>query len=456
MTEPRDSATDPTGTDPGIRHLRDEAIRLFRAGGELSHHHKEGGERLFFHDGLFTCERYGDNGNSRETFTSPEAFLDRLWRGWYWKHPGQPGEPELSDLAAWQKIVDLLAERRITQRIAAGSSPEQTRAVAFYHRYRRLTMLVALFAAALFIVAGLFWNRSGGLLQVRTIGSPAGGEAIGTPDAVLIMISRLQPYMPSLHRDPSKDRYDLSLLVEPRKPGEKRRLIPIAEGYQAGGSLQHDVRPVGFDGRVAWFHADELTGWDTIERKLVTAADVRRVNPALTPLWDEAFYEVNDGLIASTRDNRIVVRIDPKSLQAALLDRRPPPARPFPPHPVDSWRIDTDPAEPDARMTSWLRSAVDAPELRLEQPGSRVRIHYRRTGVGVSRVLIAARIDDAGQVVWSADTGIDELQQILPDPGIIGFIGTTPAEPGKYPRPIISFVDTRSGAVRTESLEFGR
>jgi hypothetical protein len=117
--------------------------------------------------------------------------------------------------------------------------------------------------------------------------------------------------------------------------------------------------------------------------------------------------------------------------------------------------MDAEPAEPEARMTSWLRSGIDAPVLRLDQPGSRLRIHYRRTGI-TTRMLIIARIDDAGNTLWSAETGIGDLHQILPDPAVTALIGDRPPIPDRATQPVITFVDSRTGNVRTESLVFGR
>ncbi len=437
--------------DPAIRRLRDEVIWRFRAGGELSHVHKEGGERLFFEKGLFICDRYGDNGESRERFADPERFLNFLWNGWSWQYKTRHDGPNLSDAEAWQRIVDELVHEHPTS-----SSPSKSKAsanaeaVAFYNRYRRMLTMVAIGVA----VAALAFAFFGKGLQIKTIGTPAGGDAIGTPKVVLILISQLEPYVPSLHRDRSLDRFRLSLLIQPRAAEVKRQLIEVARDYDAV-SLQHASKAIGFDGRVAWFHAGGLTGWHVVDQKLITENDVRAANPDLNDFWDQAFLEINDGLIASTRDNQIIVRLDPESLKADYLSRMPQSKRHFPAHPVDALRTEIEPAEADARDTSWLRSGVDGPELRLQNPDSRIRIHRRKIDI-TQRMLVVTRIDDEGRELWSMETGIDTLHQILPDPKVLAFIGTRPPIPDKVPEPIITFVDTADGAVRTESLLFGK
>jgi hypothetical protein len=448
----QDSGTRPQSPDAAVRRLRDEAITLFKRGGELSRVHREGGEKLFWRTDHFVCEEYGDHGNSEQTFTDADVFLDYLWGRWYWKYGGSPGTPDLSDAQAWQKIVEGLdasihfAKRR-------PPTPEDAKALDFYRRFRRLKMLWVLGAAIVIVAMALFWKGVGAIVKVQTIGSPS-GEAIGTPTAVMMLISKQVPYVPDLHHDPSTDRFDLSLLVQPRQSGAERTLVEVATDHTAG-SVQHASKPIGFDGRVAWFYAGGLTGWDTVAENVVTEADVIARNPDLAELWPEAFYEINGGLIASTRDNRIVVRIDAASLVAQRLDRYPPGRRPFPPHPIDSLIIDAEPVEADARDTAWLRAGVDQTELRLESPPGRLLVFRRKTGL-TTRMLVVARVDDTGKTRWSVETGIDDLRQVLPDRHYPAFIGARPAAANTVPETIITFVDVASGGVRTESLEFGR
>lgn len=295
------------------------------------------------------------------------------------------------------------------------------------------------------------------MIKVQTVATPS-GAAIGKPDAVLMLISKQVPYVPSLHHDPSTDRFDLSLLVMPRlasaEGSEKRELIDVAEN-QAAVEQQHASKPLGFDGRVAWFQAGGLTGWDTVEETLVTEADLIARNPELAPLWPEAFYEINGGLIASTRDNSIVVRFDTATLVAGRLDRYPPGRRPFAPHPVESLLIEAEPVKADARAPAWLRTGVDGDELRLDSPSSRLLVFRRNTGI-TTRMLVVARVADSGQMLWSVETDIDDLQQILPDATFPAFVGTGPATANSVPEQMITFVDTSSGTVRTGSLQFGR
>jgi len=156
--------------------LRDEAIALFRRGGELSRVHKEGGEKLFHKSGVFVCEEYGDNGDSTRNFTDAEGFLDHIWQRWYWKQGGTPGTPELTDIQAWQRIVHgleaslHLAGRRPT-------TPEDVKAVAFYKRYQRLKMKIAIGIAVVVLVMALFLEAVGSVVEVQTVKTRIPGVA---------------------------------------------------------------------------------------------------------------------------------------------------------------------------------------------------------------------------------------------------------------------------------------
>lgn len=66
--------------------------------------------------------------------------------------------------------------------------------------------------------------------------------------------------------------------------------------------------------------------------------------------------------------------------------------------------------------------------------------------------IMAARVDGAGKIVWTVDTGIGELREILPDPAFPALIGERPGLPGKVAESILLVVDAASGRVATHSL----
>jgi len=135
-----------------------EAVALFRRGGELSRVHKEGGEKLSHKSGVFVCEEYGYNGDSSRDFSNAEDFLDHIWQRWYWKQGGTPGAPELIDIQAWQRIVHgLEASLHLARR--RPTTPEDVKAVAFYKRYQRLKMNIAIGTAVVVLVIALLLKQ---------------------------------------------------------------------------------------------------------------------------------------------------------------------------------------------------------------------------------------------------------------------------------------------------------
>jgi hypothetical protein len=61
-------------------------------------------------------------------------------------------------------------------------------------------------------------------------------------------------------------------------------------------------------------------------------------------------------------------------------------------------------------------------------------------------------VDGSGRIVWSVDTGIGELQGILPDPAFPALSGEPPMIPDKVPEPRLVVLDASSGKMTTHSL----
>jgi len=54
--------------------------------------------------------------------------------------------------------------------------------------------------------------------------------------------------------------------------------------------------------------------------------------------------------------------------------------------------------------------------------------------------LLVTPLGTDGKASWTTDTGIGRLEQVLPDEGVIAFIGTHPAVPDKLPEPILVMI----------------
>ncbi len=436
--------------------LRQEVLDRFRAGATIETTHKEGGSRIHFDNGRFVHEQYGDFESRRE-FTDEVQFLDHLWGIRDWNMPDRHGAPPRTDHEAWQAIVERLVTGCSSRRLLQPSTSARSLAARTWFRQSRLKARFAIVVGAIALILVLLWKTLSPIVQTRTTGAPL-GEAVGSPAFIAQLMSRQQTYVPSLHRNPDNDRFDVSLFIRPRDSTATARHIDLAEGYTASESY-HAADLLGFDGTLLWLLAGEIAAWDHPNNRLIRLDELRRINPDLEALWPVGHYEVNNRLIVSTRDRKTVVEIDPASLQATRLPTLPPSPHPIPPHPVDAWIIPAEArlvesagsTDPVQIGPAWVRGAIGSPPMKLGNPESRLHIHWKKIDVP-QRMLVVARIATSGAVIWSVDTGIDSLQQILPDSNVTAFIGTRPAVPDKVSEPIMVLINLADGSLSEHSL----
>lgn len=65
---------------------------------------------------------------------------------------------------------------------------------------------------------------------------------------------------------------------------------------------------------------------------------------------------------------------------------------------------------------------------------------------------MVARVDRNGRIAWSVDTGIADLDQVLPDVRNCVFVGKRPRVPDKLQEPVIAIVNNETGAIAMHSL----
>lgn len=349
-----------------------------------------------------------------------------------------------------------------------------------------------------------------------TIASPTGfplGPSVRTPQHVATLIQALEPYVPSLHRDPADDRYRLALFLHPLDGRSTERMVPIAQ-QRPGGEFRL-ARLLGSDGRTVWFAVNGIGGVDLATGRRVGPADLRGANPSLAEAWDDPRrVSFEQRLRVTSPDRQTVLEVDPQTLKAApvRVERaqtslpltaevkdflssgvRPSPAdwlglhsqqeaeRDYRPkarlagsvHPVDVkeprrfYRAALGPeldrgyreilsmqplGSDDYLNAAFVRAGFRKEPMRLSGPDGYLMIYT--AAPALTGTLMVARVDTAGRLVWKVDTGIDrfKLSQILPDERFPAFIGTRPAVPDKVPEPILVVVDTRSGASTTSTL----
>jgi hypothetical protein len=352
---------------------------------------------------------------------------------------------------------------------AAGGSAEVVQNIM---EFRSKFALIAI--VAVLLIGALVWI-GGALFKTRTIGSPI-GDSVRVGNTIATMMHRLVPYVPSLHRDPSKDRYSVGVLLQTADGSSAPRYVELAESLPSTDSLKS--RFCGSDPQRIWFIAPELGAIDLASGRVLNATELAAALPS-APKSRGSLAEfasgsralewllTSGGLMSPTR---FIASMSEKDAR----DRFEPndPARP-----VTDWVQSRDAAlvwlgevtdregsarlsplasqpGPTAYFTSFLRSGRDGPLLVLPPaPGGKASVLRLFEKARWPRgTVFLSRIDESGATLWEADLGVEHLDESLPDPKLPAFIGRLPAAPNKMGEPVLVVVDATSGAVTRHSL----
>lgn len=387
------------------------------------------------------------------------------------------------------------------------SLPARTQHLEFRRRRAKLMLLLS----ALVLIAAAIALGLKSLFSVRSSTGTPHGLSLRTPAHVATLIQTLESYVPSLHRDPAKDRYRLALLLTPQDGSSPGRLIPLAQ--QRRVEEFNLAKLLGCDGTYVWFNFNGIGGVHLSSGKVIGEADLRRANPALDEPWDDQRRMTFDRrLRVTSADRQRTYEVVPETLQAIVAEPRPA-ALPLTPNPQDflaagvrpsptewlgllsakgaagEFRPGTrlsplNPADNAKEMRSFYRSQLgpeadrgrreilsqeristdeyfNAAFVRTESGGEPLRLANPdgfamvfTSAPGLRGTLVAARVDTTGKVLWKTDTGIDrfKVSQILPDPRFLAFIGPRLPVPNKVSEPILVVIDTETGAASTVSL----
>lgn len=345
---------------------------------------------------------------------------------------------------------------------------ESARFVRAFSRLRaRLAVVVGI--VALLAAAILWLGRAA--LTLDSVGTRF-GHSVRSGNTIATLIQRLESAMPRLHRDPSKDRYTVGMLLHAADGSSPPRYIELGRGLTASAT-QHSTL-VGADARRIWFRAPEPGALDLGTGRVLGAAEYARVE-ALAPVRSGRLSDLAIGDRALLLHVAAGGMLSPGRFIALLTEtevsrswKPGSTAKPIVPaerssEPVLLWRSDVEEdgvrlrlkelvARPDAPLfhAGFLRASRDGPLLVLSEPTGVLRIHesdrYR------SGTVLLSRLDDGGGELWRRDLGIARLEEILPDALRPAFIGTRPARQGEVPEPILVIVDVASGALSTHSL----
>lgn len=319
--------------------------------------------------------------------------------------------------------AELDASGRFLNVFSAGAppAPAQPRARAaaadFVWRLNKARSRMCMIILALALIAGATLLAGRSLLTIRTIGAPAGASA-RAGDFIVTPISRLEPYVPSLDRNPGRDRYSIGLLVHSVRDEEWRRYATVAEGKT--GSNSANVRIEGVKGDHVWFGAPEERIVDARAARVLSADDANGMAPPPRPAGAETLIRL------ATPERRL------ESLLAAPGDEGLPAPR----------------EGGEMVNASYLRAAPY--QGALSPGGDRLLLYWtKRYREGA---MIVARVDAKGDTVWRTQTGIGRLDEALPDLDRPAFIGARPRIEGKVAEPLLVVIDAETGRAATHSL----
>ncbi|MFO1054705.1 MAG: hypothetical protein U1F36_20985 [Planctomycetota bacterium] len=317
------------------------------------------------------------------------------------------------------------------------------------------------------LVVGLIWLKNRMFSIVPGPGTPV-GLCVRTDMHVATWLQSLEPYVPSLHRDGSKDRFTLSVLLVPLD-GAEPSLVPVHHELPPNSFSLAKI--LGSDGRSLWVDGHGLCRIDLDDLSVHEESGVAPANligavPSPLPPRPEHFLArgwFDDagawiGLLSaseSARDyapGKFVRR--GSSMPETKETRRLLRAAVEPDDSGKFQRLVSTQAlgESEYLDGGLLRLSPDSEPQFLHDPDSLLVV--ATSAAGPQGTLTLTRVDLSGKVLWQTDTGIARFtaQQLLPGPTSTVIVGTQPRQPDRLPEPIVAIVDGASGGMVVRSL----
>lgn len=349
------------------------------------------------------------------------------------------------------------------------STPQERTAAAWYHNYRSLRLKLALVVGVLALAAAAIAFLMKSLLTIDPGKGAPFGHAVRTDRHVAVLIQHLEAYIPSLHRDHSKDTYSVSLFIVPLDGGAPK-LVKVREGLSASSFSLAKV--LGSDGRALWYDIGGVGAIDLKTFKPLPPAELRdppepkrtsalplgpRVEDHLAAglyssptTWlglhspDEAARDLKPGFSLKRVRDADNAKQQRRFHRAALSPEAGPRGQAI---------LSNAPlGEATYLNAAFLRLQDAAEPIRLRDPAGALIVFT--SGPGLKGTAVLARVDLDGRVLWKTDTGLDrfDLRQIMPGEASTVFFGTRPPEDGQVPEPLLVIVEHGSGQARTISL----
>ncbi len=357
------------------------------------------------------------------------------------------------------------------------------------------------------LAAGLAaWN----FISIKSTGLPL-GPAVRTPTHILQLIHTTERYLPTLHRNPAKDRFRIDLLAISLSDPTRQETFTLLRQQQAN-ALTPVTKILGADGNVVWINALELFAVNLETKRIARETDLRKANPelelflasarptftdrfvAVSPDWSQA-YEFSAETLKATAclppargswlEERGGDRVENSLCSGGLVSTNEWIAvatakdaandfkagfslsRDFTAGEKDHVRqlycgkVDTSAArlriETSERLTAteyragtFLRAKPGGTILQSDNPDSLFLLH--RVGTELFAPFTLTRLAPDGSPIWDSATGIGRLHQVLSGTDSIVLIGERPPIPNKVPEPVLVLINLATGATHTVSL----
>lgn len=496
-------------------------ITGMKSGGTFGTSHKEGGTNISWRVDHFIRSDYGDYPDTK-IFRTESDFLQMLWSFCQFEVTRHVGKQGLTELEKWKLILRRMSNvnpphpddlrGRTGTGIAALAS-----AAAFPTTAHAATTMQPLYSTpfAKWLVVGVLILIFAGLaawqfVSIKSTGTPL-GAALRTETHVFQLILTQESYLPSLHRNPAKNRFRLDLLVIALADPARQESFTLIRQQQANVATPM-TKILGMDGDVVWIQALDTFAVNLRTKRVAREADLRKANPELELFLNSARSEFKDRFLAVSPDWSYAYEFSGETLKAnacappergnwlsaqgdVRLERSlcsggvigandwiavatPEDAkgdfklglslsRDFSPGEKDrnrqlyrgtaDYRFQRPPIQSFARLNekeyraaTFLRTKPDSPILRASNPDSVFLLH--RTGEELFAPYSVTRLALDGKELWTAPTGLGRLEQVLPGENIIVLKGERTPVPNKVPEPILVAIDAQTGRLNTISL----
>lgn len=243
------------------------------------------------------------------------------------------------------------------------------------------------------------------LLVPEGSGAPIGASR-RAGNSIATLLQTLESRVPELHRRPENDRYRLSLVLHPQDGGAPK-VVVIARGLRSSDYI-HAARLIADDGRLLWFHAQENAAYDYRAGRLLIGDELPPGGP-----------------------------LGPMSMSRIV--------------PPKEWQEPTDRFGTQYKRPALIRESPGGKPLRLQGPES-VLLTYRSTR-GLYGTMVLARVTEDGRILWTVDTDLQDVEQILPGTETMAVIGKKlPKAPDEVRGPTLVIVNVETGAAHPHSL----